>query len=591
MIDFRDQTIYYIAIEHFHRKANDSANAKLDNSDLAKSGQTDTLCGNIEGIIDKLDYLKELGISTLWLSPVFELAENTEDYENRSSNKYFGYWAEDFRKLNRNLINDEKDVFPFKNNKSVIDKLIIEAEKRGLSVIIDFACNYSSKNPNTPKMKIALEEKVISFENKEDKSWYHNYINEKDEWKNKWQEDNQKRCGYPHFNEFSYDFRNYMWQTLKDWLKKGIKGFSIDTFKNMPEWFWHEFYSEIKNYDESLFVFGQWAWGGCNNEESVRFSNNTSIAIQDFSLRKAIEDIFIRNNPAGFYLIDEVFLKDGKFNNINELITFIDCGNFPRFLSGNNNYKKFELALNLILTCRGVPLIYYGNEQYLVEESESHDCISMKDWDTSKKIFKNIQILTKLRKDNIAVQRGFQQTRYITDNIFVFHREYGYNFCVVAMNKGPEKLFDVAGVDIPDGTYEDLLSGKKITVENHRIIQLLLKENDTVVISKHDEIVKEETKITFQLNGYDTHFGEVVKVVGNCPELGGWDVSKAPSLQYINSGTWMGDVFITESFGKPVYYKYVVIDFNKSIKYELRSNRSRFLPPKGHHVTWKNIWV
>lgn len=591
MIDFRDQTIYYIAIERFFRKDSGSTDVKLDNSDLTKSNPSIPLCGNIEGIMDKLDYLKELGITTIWLSPIFELNTSTEDYENRGSNKYFGYWAEDFKKLNRDFVNKNEEVFPFRSNDSLIDKLIKEADKRGLSVIIDFTCNYSSKNPDVEKMKIALEDRTISYDKDEDKNWYHNYKDEPDEWKNKWQIENQKRCGFPHFNEYFYGFRNYLWSAFESWLYKGVKGFSINTLKNMPHWFWHEFYSEIKNYDESLFIFGQWMHGGCNNEESVKFNNNTSIPIQDFSLRKAIEDIFIRNNPAGFYLIDEVFRKDGKFNNINELITFIDFNNFPRFLSVNNDYKRFELAINLILTCRGVPLIYFGNEQYLVEENGGNNNLSMKDWDTSKRVFKNIQILTKLRKENIAIQRGFQQTRYITDNIFVFHRKYGYNFCVVAMNKGPEKLFDIAGIDIPDGSYEDLLSDKKIIVENHKIIQLLLKENETIVISKHDKLVKEETKITFQLNGYDTHYGEVVKVVGSCPELGSWDVDRAPALQYINSITWMGDVNITESFGQPVYYKYVVIDYNKSVKYESRSTRNRFLPQKGHHATWKNVWV
>jgi cyclomaltodextrin glucanotransferase len=79
-------------------------------------------------------------------------------------------------------------------------------------------------------------------------------------------------------------------------------------------------------------------------------------------------------------------------------------------------------------------------------------------------------------------------------------------------------------------------------------------------------------------------------VIGNCPELGGWDVQKAPVLQYINTNTWMGDISINESAGKRVFYKYMVVSHDNSILYECRIARQRILPSKGH-VVWKNEWI
>jgi hypothetical protein len=110
-----------------------------------------------------------------------------------------------------------------------------------------------------------------------------------------------------------------------------------------------------------------------------------------------------------------------------------------------------------------------------------------------------------------------------------------------------------------------------------------------VVISLTSPKPQKSTVVTFQLNGYNTHFGEVVKIMGNIPELGVWDINKAPTLQYINSSTWRGDIEITESLGKTVYYKYVAVDVDNQIKYEKRMPRQRILPRSGYSV-WKNEW-
>ena len=62
-----------------------------------------------------------------------------------------------------------------------------------------------------------------------------------------------------------------------------------------------------------------------------------------------------------------------------------------------------------------------------------------------------------------------------------------------------------------------------------------------------------------QLNGIETKLGENVVVIGNCPELGNWDIAKAYGLEYINSNTWFGEIAFNESAGKLITYKYAII--------------------------------
>ncbi len=361
----------------------------------------------------------------------------------------------------------------------------------------------------------------------------------------------------------------------------------------MPIWFWQELVSDLKFYKPDIFLLGDWYKGGSKDDASIAFSNNVSIPILDYSLQKAIEKCFVREDTSGFYLIDDAFKRDGKMKSSTELITFVDYNNLPRFLSLGGSTEKLELAVILLLTCRGIPVIFYGTEQYLHYDNNSgkdpYNRPMMSAWDESTRLFNIIKKLSKLRFENQAIQKGLRQTRYITDNIFVYVRKYGDDYCVIALNKGFEKTFNVASIDLPDGIYKDVLSDREILVEDNKIIHLYLGENDAIVLSRTSPKPVGSTVVTFQLNGYDTHFGEVVKIIGSIPELGNWDVNKAPTLQYINSNTWRGDIIIDESAGSTVYYKYIAMDTDKSIKYENRIPRQRVLPLSGYTV-WKNEW-
>ena len=587
MLDFRSQTIYYIVVDRFNTG---KESTDIDSSDTPWN---DYWGGTIKGITEKLDYLQSLGITTLMLSPIFDIVKELCDFENRGSAKYYGYWPTDFKKLNPELLQEKSNPFADDNNE--FDEFVSELHKRKMILIIDVVCNFSSCHIDQVKKRLSIYyggKKLTSFD-EDILNWYHLYEDGKSDWENIWQIENQNQTGLAVFNEYIYTYREFLKSSFEFWINKGVDGFYFNNVKNMPIWFWQELVSDLKASKPNIFLCGDWYRGGPDNDPSSFFSNTTSISILDYSLHRAIERCLLKNDPAGFYLIDDVFKRDGKLKSSTELLTFVDINCLPRFLSIGGSFEKLELAMILLLTCRGIPIIFYGTEQYLYNNinsgNEPYNRPMMSTWDETTRIFKVINKLSKLRYSNQAIQKGFRVTRYITDNIFVYLRKYNDDTCVVALNKGYEKTFNIASIELPDGVYTDELSDRKILVENNKIIHLHLEENDAVVISLTSSKTPKSTVVAFQLNGYNTHFGEVVKIIGNIPELGSWDINKAPTLQYINSSTWRGDIEITESLGKTVYYKYVAVDVNNHVKYEIRMPRQRVLPTSGYAV-WKNEW-
>lgn len=587
-MDFRSQTIYYVVVDRFN------TNKKPSDIDALDISWNDYWGGTIQGITDKLDYLQSLGITTLMLTPIFEIIKDLPDYENRGSEKYFGYWPADFKKLQPELLRDKSNTFA-ENNKE-LSELIAGLHQRKMTLVINVVCNFSGVHVDQTKNPIAIynEGKKLTSFDEDVINWYHLYDDGRNDWQNIWQIENQSQTGLAVFNEYIFTYRKFLKSNFEFWLNHGVDGFHFDNVKNMPIWFWQELVSDLTALKPNIFLSGDWHKGGSYNDASAIFSNTTNISIFDYSLHKAIEKCFLKNDPAGFYIIEDVFKRDGKFKSSTELLTFVDINSLPRFLSLGGSIEKMELAIILLLTCRGIPIIFYGTEQYLYNDMNSgHDPYNrpmMSSWDETTSLFKTINKLAKLRRSNQAIQKGYRITRYITDNIFVFIRKYNDDYCVVALNKGFEKTFNIAGIDLPDGTYiNELNVTKRINVENNKIIHLHLEENEAVVISSTPTKQHQSTVVAFQLNGYDTHFGEVVKIIGNIPELGNWDINKAPTLQYINPSTWRGDIEITNSAGQIVYYKYVAVDVNNFIKYEQRMPRQRVLPIHGYTV-WKNEW-
>src|SRR6476469_5530503 len=369
-IEFRQETIYFIVVDRFHD--GDPSNSEGPNAELYDPERQDWgkyWGGDLQGVIDKLDYLKNLGVTAIWLTPLFEQVEDL--FVEQAA--IHGYWTKDFKRINPRFIAEGED--PSLNNtqetrNTTFDRLIEEMHKRRMKLVLDIVCNHS--NPDFSGKKGQLYDdgvKIADFNDDKD-NWYHHY-GEVTNWEDEWQVQNCELSGLATFNENNIQYRNYIKSAIKQWLDRGVDALRVDTVKHMPIWFWQEFNADILTHRPDVL---------------------------DFGLCVAIREVLGMGAGAGFQLVQDVLNLDHRYYGATELITFIDNHDMPRFQSLNLDPKMLRLAICLMMTTRGIPCIYYGTEQYLHDDTEGgndpYNRPMMEKWDTDSPIYRDVRLLS-----------------------------------------------------------------------------------------------------------------------------------------------------------------------------------------------------
>jgi cyclomaltodextrin glucanotransferase len=188
-IEFRQETIYFIVVDRFYD--GDPNNSVGINSELYDPNREEWgkyWGGDLQGIIDKLDYLKNMGVTAIWLTPLFEQVEELFI----ESAAIHGYWTRDFKRLNPRYIAADDDPSLNKTQdkrNTVFDRLIAELHQRKMKLVLDIVCNHSS--PDTGGRKGELYDdgvKIADFNDDKD-HWYHHY-GEVTDWEDDWQVQN-----------------------------------------------------------------------------------------------------------------------------------------------------------------------------------------------------------------------------------------------------------------------------------------------------------------------------------------------------------------------------------------------------------------
>jgi len=185
---------------------------------------------------------------------------------------------------------------------------------------------------------------------------------------------------------------------------------------------------------------------------------------------------------------------------------------------------------------------------------------------------------------------GAQWTRHVTPDVYCFVRKYCNSVCFVALNRSTtEVTVEVVESLLSDGEYRCEITKEYYKVVDCKLTNLVIKARGAIVLSHIEKAVKGAAIVRAQLNGLETQLGETVVVVGDCPELGNWDISKAFPLQYINRKTWFGEISINESAGKLINYKYALWRDGQAPVRENLVARRWVLPTQGE-VKWRDVW-
>jgi glycosidase len=416
--------------------------------------------GDLRGIREHLPYLKDLGVTTLWLTPILK---------NGAAQDYHGYGAVDLYALDPHLgtIQDYQG-------------LVSEVHKQGMKIFFDFVPNHiGPKHPwvavpplpdwfhGTPQRHMDTTAGINgTFYGKTDKpaipndpfetladphapprlsrnltdGWFFNIL--------------------PDLNTENPVVAEYLLQNSIWWAESsGLDGYRLDTFPYVPRKFWstwharlHQIYPYLTTIGEvfhadptvtSFFAGGQRRFDGIDSGVNTLFDYPTF-----FTLR----DVLLRNAPIG--RIADVLRHDSLYVHPDTLVTFFANHDVPRFASAaGSSAAKLKLAFGLTLTLRGIPELYYGDE---IGMPGGGDPDNRRDfpggWSGDPKnaftadgrtaeqqeLFAYVQTLLRLRREHPSLQGGKLWDLFSDETAYVFLRETEEERVLVTFNNSAE---------------------------------------------------------------------------------------------------------------------------------------------------------
>ena len=585
--EFREEVIYFLIVDRFY-DATSEDEERLGTWDRGSTlGLYDKTWtqwgkywgGNLMGIIEKIPYLQALGVTAIWLSPLFEQVDDMQ-FDRAPMH---GYWTKDFKRINpRFLPVDENNSL---YTSTTLQRLVEALHDADIKLVLDVVCNHSSPDINGSKGVVFDDGNLLCDFNNDGNHFYHHQA-EITDWEDEDQLINGEMCGLATFNENNPDFRSYIKDAIRAWLDVGVDALRVDTLKHMPVWFWQEFSADIKAHKPGTFLFGEYGFGKPWDQRTVRYANQSGMSILDFGLADAIRFAFSGEQQGGFQLIEQVLSFDHVYHRANELVTFIDNHDMPRFLSVAPDHRSLEQALILLFTLRGVPCIFYGTEQYLVNNTDGgndpYNRPMMDAWETDGSGFLLVKSLIEIRRANQALTFGSHQQLYVSEHIYAFLRSYRDSHAVCILNKGPKAVLTLPLPAFCQPTeLSCALTGISYPVQDGHV-DLSLDTGSSHLFSLPGGRVTGAVVVTFQLNGVETRPGQHLVLTGDCQELGTWNLSHAYGMEYVNRNTWICEVSFSASVGKPIQFRYVLIEGHAGVSvYENIIPRRLLLPEQG----------
>lgn len=591
MRDFRSETIYFVVVDRFcdGNPDNDFGKDRRD-FDPARKDPWKWWGGDLRGVLQKLDYIQSLGATAIWLTPLFQQIEEVIDIGGTGMTGYHGYWTKDFKRIDPHLVDRPDDVRVMAKNDTVFDELLVEMHRRGMHLILDIVCNHS--NPHVPGASCELyDDGALLCRFDQDRGdWFH-HVGEVRDWNDLSNVQASDLCGLADFNEESFAYRAYIKGAMKQWLSKGVDAFRIDTVKHMPIWFWQEFTGDMEVHKPNTFMFGEWFQGGCWDPASIEFANKAGMSILDFGWRNAVVSALAHRSHRGFLELEEVVQNDHKFRDATDLVTFVDNHDLPRFLSISDDPSRFRLALLLTMVARGVPCIYYGNEQLLHWDvnggNDPYNRPMMERFEETA-LTRDLATLAALRRRSPAVQCAGMRTRWIDEDRWVFSRPYRGSTIVVAINRADdERTVSVEHLELDDGAHPDVLGGPPIEVSKGHA-KIRMAPRSIAVFEQTRPLPSGTSVVEIQVHGFRTRPNEQVLICGDAPELGGWNLAHAVPMEWIDDETWATTVAFDASAGKDIHYKFVV---RRPTGHQRETGRGhhRHVPPQGD-ANWRDQW-
>lgn len=410
--------------------------------------------GDLYGIAERLDYLKELGITALYLNPIFASASN---------HRYHTF--------------DYYHVDPLLGGDDAFRLLLDEAHKRGIRIVLDGVFNHASRG--FWQFHHVLE----CGDGSPYKDWFHfdpDRLTRKRHWGAypgpheikalQHGENSLTAIGYgawwnapalPKFNTDTPAVRDFLFDVAEYWIKFGIDGWRLDVAEEInDDSFWQEFRQRVRAINPEAYIVAE-IW-----HESHRWLQGDQFdAIMNYDVTKPVIAFFSNGN-----LDLKVLHQQSNYHGIHHSIdahefanridhnlglykpdvtyaqmNLLDSHDTPRFLSCvGGDRASLELAWLFMFTYPGAPCIYYGDEIGMDGEHDPY-CRKSFPWDESKwdkDLLGYAKELIALRKKDPALRRGDYKRLWSADGVYAFSRTLDDKTFVTALNvsESPQRI-------------------------------------------------------------------------------------------------------------------------------------------------------
>jgi glycosidase len=444
-----DDVIYLIMIDRFadgDPSNNLPANSPREAND--RQNPRGFHGGDLRGIINHLPYLKDLGVTALWLTPWLDNWNglNRCDKPWCPHTYYHGYHAIDYYAV--------EDRF---GDLKTLRELVQKAHALGMKIIQDQVANHvGSQHPwvNDPPLKnwfhgTLAQHQLNKFVNSTLLSPNSNQLevrNTLDGWFNE---------DLPDMNQEEPEVARYEIQNALWWAGiTGIDGIRQDTIQYMPRFFirhlsnaLHRQYPKMWMVGEvferdsahtAFFIGGHTGWDGIDTKLDSVF---------DFALWNASLQVFTNKSPVR--LLREQLKYDALYPDPSRLTVLANNHDTPRFLSLEGGKPAGAmLHTAFILSVRGIPQLYYG-EEIAMEGKEDPDNrrdfprgfthVTYQETPSEKQMFDWTRSWIRLRRENIAIRSGRLIDLYYDDESYVFARQHENETVIVALNRDQQK--------------------------------------------------------------------------------------------------------------------------------------------------------
>lgn len=418
---YKEGILYHIFVDRFN---NGNRNGKVDNpkknsfiygnwEDIPmyiKDSEGDIIRwdfhgGNLRGIINKLGYLKKLGVSILYLSPIFEASSNHK------------YDTGDYKKID-----------PMFGDEDTFRELINKAKEKGMSIVLDGVFSHTGADSKYFNM-YGNYNSLGAYQSKES-PYYPWYMFEEfpQKYKSWWDVKT-----LPNINELENSYMDYIIydkdSVINKWIDMGVKGWRLDVADELPTKFIRELKKELKKADEDSILIGE-VWEDASNK--ISYGQRRS-----YLLGEELDSVMgypFRNNMFSFlkgeinscelcnrYMqIKENYPKESFKSNLN-LIGTHDVTRAKTELSYDVDLVKLAVAIQM--TFEGVPYIYYGDEAGLCGgvDPDNRRTYPWKNEDEDMLNF--YKDIIKIRNKNKTLSSGGTEFIYTkNDSVFAFIR-------------------------------------------------------------------------------------------------------------------------------------------------------------------------